>query len=83
MPVILPEQHHAAWLGETDDGNLKALLLPNTQEQGVQSAPLPARIIDKGLASDRVVIDTVVSKYADHVPLYIYREPKRPGSKTY
>ena len=40
------------------------------EEQGVQSAPLPAWIIDKGLASDRVVIDTVVSKYADHVPLY-------------
>ena len=39
------------------------------EEQGVQSAPLPARIIDKGLASDRVVIDTVVSKYADHCPL--------------
>ena len=34
------------------------------------SAPLPARIIDKGLASDRLVIDTVVSKYADHCPLY-------------
>jgi len=28
----------------------------------VLSAPLPARIIDKGLASDRLVIDTVVSK---------------------
>jgi transposase len=40
------------------------------EEQGVQAAPLPARIIDKGLASDRVVIDTVVSKYADHLPLY-------------
>jgi transposase len=40
------------------------------EEQGVQSAPLPARIIDKGLASDRVVIETVVSKYADHVPLF-------------
>jgi transposase len=40
------------------------------EEQGVQSAPLPARIIDKGLASDRVVIDTVMSKYADHVPIY-------------
>src|SRR6202049_2916864 len=40
------------------------------EEQGVQSAPLPARIIDKGLASDRVVIDTLVSKYADHVPLF-------------
>jgi transposase len=44
-----------------------------TAGQGVQSAPLPARIIDKGLASDRVVIDTVVSKYADHVPLYRQR----------
>ena len=40
------------------------------EEQGVQCAPLPPRIIEKGLASDRVVIDTVVSKYADHVPLY-------------
>jgi transposase len=40
------------------------------EEQGVQSAPLPPRIIEKGLASDRVVIDTVVSKYADHLPLY-------------
>jgi transposase len=40
------------------------------EEQGVQCAPLPVRIIEKGLASDRVVIDTVVSKYADHIPLY-------------
>jgi len=40
------------------------------EEQGVHSAPLPARIIEKGLASDRLVIDTVVSKYADHCPLY-------------
>ena len=40
------------------------------EEQGIQSAPLPARIIDKGLASDRVVIDTVVIQYADHLPLY-------------
>jgi len=40
------------------------------EEQGVQCAPLPPRIIEKGLASDRVVIDTVVSKYADHLPLY-------------
>ena len=33
MPVILPERHHAAWLGETDDGNLKALLLPYPADQ--------------------------------------------------
>ena len=34
------------------------------------AAPLPARIVDKGLVSDRVVIDTVVAKYSDHLPLY-------------
>ena len=33
-------------------------------------AELGPRIVDKGLASDRVVIETVVSKYCDHVPLY-------------
>jgi hypothetical protein len=26
--VILPQQHHAAWLGETENGNLKQLLGP-------------------------------------------------------
>lgn len=38
--------------------------------EGVSAAPLPARIIDKGLVSDRVVIDTIVAKYCDHLPLY-------------
>jgi transposase len=37
---------------------------------GVVAAPVPARIIDKGLVSDRVVIDTLVAKYSDHLPLY-------------
>ncbi|MBZ5728985.1 MAG: hypothetical protein LAP87_28905, partial [Acidobacteriia bacterium] len=36
----------------------------------VAAAPTPARIIEKGLVSDRVVIDTVISKYSDHLPLY-------------
>jgi transposase len=40
------------------------------EEQGVECAPLPPRIIENGLASDRVLVDTVVSKYADFVPLY-------------
>jgi transposase len=40
------------------------------EEQGVRCAPLPARIIEKGLASDRVVIDTVAGKYLDYLPLY-------------
>jgi transposase len=39
-------------------------------EGGVTAAPLPARIIDKSLVSDRVVIDVLVAKYSDHVPLY-------------
>ena len=36
------------------------------EERGVVSAPLPPRIIEKCLASDQIVIDTVVSKYCDH-----------------
>ena len=40
------------------------------EEQGVATAPVPERIIEKGLVSDRVVIDTIVAKYADHNPLY-------------
>lgn len=40
-------------------------------EQGtVVAAPVEPRIVEKGLASDRIVIDTVVSKYCDHLPLY-------------
>jgi transposase len=40
------------------------------EEQGVATAPLPPRIIEKGLVSDRIVIDTVISKYCRHLPLY-------------
>ena len=40
------------------------------EDLGVVSAPLPPRIIEKCLASDRIVIDTVVSKYCNHTPLH-------------
>jgi transposase len=40
------------------------------EERGVVSAPLPPRIIEKCLASDRIVIDTIISKYCNHTPLY-------------
>jgi len=40
------------------------------EEQGVAMAPLPVRIIDKSLVSDRIIIDTVVCKYGDHNPLF-------------
>ena len=36
----------------------------------VTMAPLGPRIVEKGLASDRVVIATVIAKYCDHLPLY-------------
>jgi hypothetical protein len=36
----------------------------------VRGAPLPERIVDKGLLSDRVVIDIMVKKYTGHLPLY-------------
>jgi transposase len=40
------------------------------EQGGVAAAPAPTRIIEKGLVSDPVVIDTVIAKYSDHLPLY-------------
>ena len=40
------------------------------KQGAVMMAPLAPRIVEKGLASDRVVVDTVVAKYCDHLPLY-------------
>ena len=40
------------------------------EEAGVVTAPLPPRIIEKGLVSDEVVIGTIIHKYSDHCPLY-------------
>jgi hypothetical protein len=53
--VILPEQHHATWLGETDDGNLKALLLPYPADQMLMWEISPRRPFTMGAdsSSDR------------------------------
>jgi transposase len=40
------------------------------EEQGVATAPIAARIIDKSLVSDGIIIDTIVGKYGNHSPLY-------------
>ncbi len=40
------------------------------QESTVVMPELAPRIVPKGLASDRVVVDTVIAKYCDHLPLY-------------
>jgi putative SOS response-associated peptidase YedK len=33
IPVILPEEHHARWLGEVEDGDLRELLMPFPADQ--------------------------------------------------
>ena len=40
------------------------------EEQGVVIAPVAERILDKSLVSDQIIIDTVVAKYCDSLPLY-------------
>ena len=37
---------------------------------GVKTAPVAPSIIEKSLVSDRIVVDTVIAKYLDHLPLY-------------
>ena len=37
---------------------------------GVKTAAVAPSIIDKSLVSDRIVLDTVIAKYLDHLPLY-------------
>jgi len=39
-------------------------------ESAVVQAPAPARLIEGGLPSERLVAHVLVSKYADHLPLY-------------
>jgi len=48
--------------------------------EGVSAAPLPERIIDKSLVSDRVVIDTIINKYADHRVPRTYLQQWRYGT---
>jgi len=37
---------------------------------GIIQVPAPARLIEGGLPTERLVADVVVSKFADHLPLY-------------
>jgi transposase len=39
-------------------------------QEAVVQAPAPARLIEGGLPTERLVADVVVSKFADHLPLY-------------
>ena len=39
-------------------------------QEGVAQAPAPARLIEGGLPTERLVAHVLVAKYADHTPLY-------------
>jgi transposase len=39
-------------------------------EQGVQTAAVPERIVPKSLLSDQVIVDLVVRKYCESMPIY-------------
>jgi transposase len=43
---------------------------PQCEEAGVATAPLRPQIIPKGIASNGVVVDVLLSKYEMHLPLY-------------
>lgn len=60
----------AEYFVEVSKREKRACKQKQCEEQGVEAAPLPTRIIDKSLVSDQIIIDTIVSKYADHSPLY-------------
>jgi transposase len=40
------------------------------EEQGVQTAAVPERILPKSVLSDNVIVDLIVNKYCDAKPLY-------------
>ena len=47
---------------------------PRNEDRGVIVGKLPPRVVDKGMAGPSMLADVVVSKYADHLPLYRQRQ---------
>jgi transposase len=43
---------------------------PRCRQAGVRTAPAPARIVEKSLLSDELILNIIVAKYCDHLPLY-------------
>ncbi|ASY72489.1 transposase [Sinorhizobium fredii] len=46
---------------------------------GVVQAPAPARLIQAGLPTEATVAHVLVSKYTDHLPLYLQAQISRQG----
>lgn len=43
---------------------------PRCEEMGVAVAPVPKKIVEKGILSNRLLVNIVIDKYSDHQPLY-------------
>ncbi len=43
---------------------------PHDCDGGIEQAPTPAHLIEGGLPSEALIAHVIVSKYADHLPLY-------------
>jgi putative SOS response-associated peptidase YedK len=54
MPVILAEEHHAKWLGEMEDGDLKKLLEPFPAER-MKMWPISPRVNSPDNNDERVL----------------------------
>ena len=63
MPVILPEGDHAKWLGEVEDGNLKALLKPLPADQ-MRIWPISPRV-NSPENNDPGIIDLIPGNTGD------------------
>ena len=76
LPADLPRVVHVVPCGPAQCvcGNCAAEMVvigyEESEKLDVEPTPVPAEIVEKGLVSSRVVINTVVAKYADYLPLY-------------
>ena len=49
------------------------------QCETVTQAPLPTHVIDKGIPTTNLLAQVLISKYADHLPLYRQEQITRAG----
>ena len=69
MPVILPEEHHAKWLGEAQDGDLKELLKPFPAER-MNMWPISSRVNSPD-NEDEALLEPIE-------PVHFKRSPRGP-----
>lgn len=56
---------------------------PQCEEMGVTTAAAPLTIIEKGIATDELVVDVILKKYFEHLPLYRQEATMRREADVY